>query len=196
MKKIIGILSVCLVVSLILGLGVTALATTNTPELAAPPDGSASPDSAITDPPTAGKSSDTEQESMGRKCHDGQIRVNVLTIAAQVLGQTEDEVKEAVKDGKVGDLLIAAGKVDEFKQAYLSEAKNKLNAAVAEGQLTQAQADKKYTKAEEKMAAYDGTTHLCGRKDHSDMFSGEKPSRGERPSKDEQETEKPTSEDA
>lgn len=97
-------------------------------------------------------------------------RVSVVQVAASVLGKTEDEIRESVKSGKVGDLLIAAGKVDDFKTAYLAELKSKLDAAVSGGTLTEAEADEKYTAGKEKMDSYDGTTHLCGGNDHSKMF--------------------------
>jgi hypothetical protein len=44
-------------------------------------------------------------------------------------------------------------------------------AAVASGTLTQVQADEKYAAAQAKMDAYDGTTHLRGRTDHSKYFA-------------------------
>jgi len=103
--------------------------------------------------------------------------VNVVAIAAQVLGKSEDEVKNAIKDGKVGDLLLSAKKVDEFKTAYLAAAKEKLDAAVEAGTLTKAQADEKYSEAQNKMNNYDGTQHLCGGKDHSRMFERKSKSR-------------------
>ena len=114
-----------------------------------------------------------KKESTGGKSHGSKkvsVQVNVIKVAASVLDKTEDEVKAAVKDGKVGDLLIAAGKVDAFKTAYLAEAKSKLDAAVTAGTLTQEQADEKYAAEKAKMDAYDGTTHLCGHDDHSKMF--------------------------
>lgn len=100
--------------------------------------------------------------------------VNVISVAASVLGKTTDEVKEAIKEAKVGDLLIEAGKVDEFKTAYLTEAKTKLDEAIASGTLTQEEADTKYAEIEAAIAVYDGTTHLCGGTDHKKMFSRDK----------------------
>jgi hypothetical protein len=97
--------------------------------------------------------------------------VNVISVAAAVLEISEDEVRSAVKTGKVGDLLIVAEKVAAFKAAYLIETKSKLDAAVTAGTLTQEQAETKYMEAQEKMEAYDGTTHLCGGADHSKMFN-------------------------
>ena len=111
-----------------------------------------------------------EREGKERSFNKDGSHVNVIKIAASVLGQTEDDVKAAVKTGKVGDLLISAGKVDEFKTAYLTELKSKLDAAVSAGTLTQEGADEKYASGKEKMDAYDGTTHLCGGSDHSKMF--------------------------
>lgn len=106
-------------------------------------------------------------------------RVSVISVAASVLDKTEDEVKEYVKTGKVGDLLTQAGKVEEFKTAYLEATKEKLDSAVEAGTITQAEADEKYKSAQEKMADYDGTTHLCGGTDHSKMFSKDKKSSSE-----------------
>ncbi len=119
-------------------------------------------------PRTRASSTDSAKPSREKGTKAG--GVNVISIAASVLGKTEDEVKEAVKTGKVGDLLVAAGKVDAFKTAYLTEAKTKLDAAVSAGTLTQAQADEKYAEQKAKIDAYDGTTHLCGGADHSKMF--------------------------
>jgi len=110
----------------------------------------------------------------GKKDGKHGTHVNVLSVAASVLGKSEDEIKEYVKTGKVGDLLVSAGKVDAFKTAYLKEAKLKIDAAVIDGTLTQAQADEKYAAEKTKMDSYDGTTHLCGCKDHSKMFEKSK----------------------
>jgi hypothetical protein len=111
---------------------------------------------------------DAKEHSAGGKKHG--VCVDVLSVAASVLEMSKDDVKEAVKIGKVGDLLIAANKVGEFKTAYLSDLKEKLDAAVAAGTLTKEQADEKYAAGKEKMDAYDGTTHPCGKEDHSQMF--------------------------
>jgi mannitol-specific phosphotransferase system IIBC component len=97
------------------------------------------------------------------------VNVSVIKVAASVLDITEEEIKSTIKTGKVGDLLAAADKVDEFKTAYLAELKSKLDAAVTAGTLTQEEADAKYASGEEKMDGYDGTTHLCGGHDHSKM---------------------------
>lgn len=98
------------------------------------------------------------------------VHVDVVSVAASVLETTKDDVKAAIKTGKTGDLLIAAGKVDEFKIAYIAELETKLEAAVADGKMTQEEADAMYASEKEKIDAYDGTTHLCGGKDHSKMF--------------------------
>ncbi len=114
------------------------------------------------------------EKSHNHKDKNSGTRVNVISVAASVLGKTEAEVKDAVKSGKVGDLLTAANKMTEFKTAYLAEAKTKLDAAVTAGTLTQPQADEKYAAEKAKMDAYDGTTHLCGGTDHSKMFKHKK----------------------
>ncbi len=170
MKKTKKILVIFCAILMIAGsVGIMALAAANS-------ESSSAADSSSSDVSAAPKDKGP-RGSRGQK--DG-THVDVLSVAASVLGKTVDEVKEAVKDGKVGDLLIAANKVEAFKEAYLAQAKSKLDAAVAAGTLTQEEADVKYAKAEEKMTAYDGTQHLCGGKDHSKMF--EKRNRQESPS--------------
>jgi hypothetical protein len=120
-----------------------------------------------TKPAKGEKSTDKSKGSKG-------VRVDVIGVAASVLGKTTDEVKTSVKNGKLGDLLLAAGKLDAFKVAYLAEAKAKLDAAVTAGTLTQAQADEKYATEKAKMDTYDGTTHLCGGTDSHKTHSGKK----------------------
>ena len=118
--------------------------------------------------PSSGKEKTDGEKRSGGKSKG--VHVNVLSVAASVLGIDKAEIKETIKDGKVGDLLIAADKVDDFKIAYLSELKSKLDAAVKTGTLTQEQADKKYESEKNKMDNYDGTTHLCGNDHHAGMF--------------------------
>ena len=112
-------------------------------------------------------SSREDKRSNGNKSG---VRVNEISIAASVLDMTKEEVKEFIKDAKIGDLLIAANKVDEFKTVYLSELIIKLDAAVAAGSLTHEQADEKYEAGKTKMDEYDGTTHLCGGTCHGGVF--------------------------
>jgi hypothetical protein len=102
----------------------------------------------------------------------GGVKVDVISVAASVLGVSADEVKASVKTGKIGDLLLAADKVDAFKAEYLAETKTVLAAAVAEGGLSQDQADAKYAEAQAKMEVYDGTAHLCGGAAHGRMSEG------------------------
>lgn len=118
----------------------------------------------------------TEQKTFKGKEHSGKearssTNVSVISVAASVLGKTEDEIKDAIKADKTGTLLIEAGKVEEFKAAYLTAVREKLDAAVTAGTMTQEEADAKYSAEQEKMAAYDGTAHLCGGTDHANMFT-------------------------
>lgn len=106
----------------------------------------------------------SKRDHKGGRSHSN---VNVVSIAATVLDKTEAEIKTEVGEtGKIGDLLIAANKLEAFKKAYLSALSTELKASVTAGSLTQEQADEKYATEKEKMAAYDGTTHLCGGKGH------------------------------
>jgi len=161
------ILAICIAVTTVFGMAVTSMASTETIETQPASEESQTTErsASITEQPAE---STSKKES--RTDSKGTHGANVISVAADVLGMTKDEVKEAVKDGKVGDLLIAQDKVEAFKTAYLTETQTKLNEKVADGSLTQDEADEAYAKAEEKMASYDGTTHLCGREDHSGMF--------------------------
>lgn len=168
MKKSMKLIALStLSVLVISGIGISALATSDDSSNAA----------AKTSPAqTAAANNDTAADQASRPAkgdHKGKFKsghVNVLSVAATVLGKTEAKIKEDVKDSYVGALLTAAGKVEEFKTAYLEAAKISLDKAVTEGILTQAEADTKYDEAEAKMASYDGTTHLCGKTDHSKLF--------------------------
>lgn len=155
MKKTTKWVSFCLAALLTLTLGSTIVF--------------AAADDATAEAATVQSDGTTKAKPSRQKGSKGEMHVSVLSVAAAVLGKTEEEVKETVKTGKVGDLLVAAGKVEEFKTAYLAQAQEKLNASVTAGTLTQAQADEKYAQAKAKMDAYDGTTHLCGGTDHSKM---------------------------
>jgi len=115
-----------------------------------------------------------QKEKRGYEHKNKGVHVDVIGVAGSVLEMTKEDVKAAIKDSKTGDLLIAAGKVEAFKEAYLAELKSKLEAAVTEGTMTQEEADEKYASGKEKMDAYDGTTHLCGGNDHSKMFDKER----------------------
>lgn len=94
-------------------------------------------------------------------------RVNISKIAATVLGKSEEEIKIAFNDGNLGDLLISASKLNEFKTACLSDMKLKLDEAVKSKTLTQAEADEKYTFLKAKIDAYDGTQPLFKERDHN-----------------------------
>jgi len=189
MKKHMKILTMCLAVVLVLAVGATAMAAelpkqTNVTATEEISDTTAESDEKTTktsEKETANAAASTEEDSAAPDSSEdhqaktdgtsekGTHGANVISVAADVLGMSKDEVRDAVADAKVGDLLIAQGKVDAFKTAYLAATQEKLTAAVSEGSITQEEADESYAKAEEKMANYDGTTHLCGHADHSDM---------------------------
>ncbi len=157
-KSVLSIITVCLSLLVVLSVGFITFATGANLDTSA----SSSSDGNII-------SQATENTKKVKKSKS-EVHVNVLSVAASVLGKTKHEVKEVVKTGKVGDLLVAAGKVEEFKTKYLEEVKQKLDIAVTDGKITQEQADAKYAaSSQEKMSTYDGTTHLCGGTDHSKM---------------------------
>lgn len=82
----------------------------------------ATDDAASSSATTQSGSAGSAEKTPRQKDAKSGTRVNVLSVAASVLCKTEADVKEAVKTGKVGDLLTAAGKVDDFKTAYLAQA--------------------------------------------------------------------------
>jgi hypothetical protein len=76
-----------------------------------------------------------------------------LEAAASYLGLGEDELREQLGDGKtLAEIAEAEGKsVDGLVQALVDEAEAKLDDAVADGRLTQAQADEIAEDLEERM---------------------------------------------
>ena len=84
-----------------------------------------------------------------------------IKVAAEILGKTTDELKAEFKNGKtLGDLLLEAKKLDDFKVKYLDSLKIKLDTAVKEGKIKQEEADEIYKHKSEKIKNWDGTTKL------------------------------------
>ena len=71
-----------------------------------------------------------------------------LSAAAEYLGLTQAELRTKLSSGRtLANIAKARGKsVDGLKQAILDDAKAKLDAAVKEGKLTQAEADEIYAR--------------------------------------------------
>lgn len=81
---------------------------------------------------------------------------------AGVTGMTGEEVSAARQSGKsYGAIAAEAGKLEEYQQAVLELRKEVLSARVAEGRLTQAQADAAITAMEEHQTICDGTGTGC-----------------------------------
>ncbi len=76
-----------------------------------------------------------------------------LDAAASYLGLTEAELRERLESGKtLAEVATAEGKsVDGLKQAMLDAAKDELDAAVADGKLTQEQAKELLANLEERI---------------------------------------------
>lgn len=80
----------------------------------------------------------------------GHGRGRVIEAAAEVLGVTQEELKDELKDGS--SLAEAQGMtVDDFKAELLNQLQALLDSDVADGTLTQEQADKIFGCAEEKI---------------------------------------------
>lgn len=72
-------------------------------------------------------------------------------------GKTLDEVTTERKSGKsYGSIASEAGKLSEFQQAVADIHEDRLNEAVADGTLTQEQADAQLAAIRERQAACDG----------------------------------------
>jgi len=84
-------------------------------------------------------------------CVDGRVRDHTVEAAAAVLGMEPEEVLDELKDGKtLAEVAEEQGMaVDEFTAAMLPEVRQELDALVAEGKLTQEQADAIYDRVEE-----------------------------------------------
>lgn len=114
----------------------------------------------------------TNNEDDQKHPHD-ETRIDILKIAATVLDKSEEEIIKTEKDGThLGQQLIDANKLEEFKTTFLSEAKAKLALAVENKSITKEEADNKYSMLETKITAWDGTTSLF--KDHKEKKPTEK----------------------
>jgi predicted DNA-binding protein (UPF0251 family) len=80
-------------------------------------------------------------------------RMHRLDAAASYLGLTDEELQAQLQDGKsLAEVAKAQGKsVDGLVQALVADAKKRLADAVADGKLTQAQADEIETRLEEQV---------------------------------------------
>ncbi len=87
------------------------------------------------------------------------VRKSMPELAAQVTGQTVEQLlEERETTGKtIGQILADEGKLAEFNTAKLAEMKLQLDADVASGKLTQAEADAIYLNRSTHVAACDGT---------------------------------------
>lgn len=79
-------------------------------------------------------------------------------ISSELTGKTIAEVTQERSSGKTyGQIANEAGKLDEFKAQVLGQKKAVLDQRVAEGRLTQEQADEIYNNIKNNQAACDGT---------------------------------------
>jgi polyhydroxyalkanoate synthesis regulator phasin len=85
-------------------------------------------------------------------CVDGRVRDHTVEAAATVLGLELEELVDELKNGKTLAEVAEEKKgmaVDEFTAAMLPEVRQELDALVAEGKLTEEQADAIYGHVEE-----------------------------------------------
>lgn len=89
---------------------------------------------------------------------------NPAEIVAGLTGRSVESVIDERHDtGKsFGTIAKEAGKLDEFKAEILELRKDQLAARVADGRLTQEQADKILASIEERQAFCDGDGYGCG----------------------------------
>lgn len=80
-----------------------------------------------------------------------------------ITGKTTDEVTAERRSGKTyGSMAAEAGKLDEFQQAVADIHEDRLNQAVADGTLTQEQADAQLAAIRERQAICDGNDTGAG----------------------------------
>ncbi len=94
----------------------------------------------------------------------GESRGVVPEAAAQVLGMTEDELLQALKDGSsLAQVADAHGmSVEEFQTALLKQVKTQLDGLVGDGTLTQTQADEQYQRTEQNIDSIVNGTGCAG----------------------------------
>lgn len=79
-------------------------------------------------------------------------------IASELTGKTVESLYEERQAGKTfGTIADQAGKLEEFKNQMLEQKKAILDERVAQGRLTQEQADELYNNMKENMETCDGT---------------------------------------
>lgn len=79
-------------------------------------------------------------------------------LASELTGKTLAEVREERTTGKTyGTIAKEEGKLEEFKDQMLEQKQEALNQRVAEGTLTQEEADQVYTRIKDNQANCDGT---------------------------------------
>ncbi|WP_124065496.1 hypothetical protein [Clostridium sp. E02] len=80
-----------------------------------------------------------------------------------ITGKTLDEIITERRSGKTyGSMADEAGKLDEFQQALADIHEDRLNEKVADGTLTQEQADTQLTAIRERQAVCDGNGNGAG----------------------------------
>ena len=83
------------------------------------------------------------------RAHD-RVRDHTMEAAATVLGLELEELLSELKDGKtIAEVAEESMSVDEFTAAMLAQVRQELDALVAEGKLTQEQADANFERVEE-----------------------------------------------
>ena len=83
------------------------------------------------------------------RAHD-RVRDHTMEAAAAVLGLELEELLSELKDGKtIAEVAEESMSVDEFTAAMLAQVRQELDALVAEGKLTQEQADANFERVEE-----------------------------------------------
>jgi uncharacterized protein YidB (DUF937 family) len=94
----------------------------------------------------------------------GESRGVVPEAAAQVLGMTEDELLQQLKDGNsLAQVADAQGmSAQDFQTALLKQVKTQLDGLVGDGTLTQAQADEQYQRTEQNIDSIVNGTGCAG----------------------------------
>lgn len=119
--------------------------------------GDSTPTTEATEPARSPRSASSEQgdEAPKAHCHRGPGLKAGLATAASTIGVTKEELRTALRDGRSIAQVAQSKDVDVQKviDAMVADAKAKLAEAVQNGNLTQAQADRKAANLNERITA-------------------------------------------
>ena len=95
----------------------------------------------------------TEQAKDNHSVNDAQL--------ADLLGIDKSELSEKMSKGdNIYDVLVTAGRLDDYKKLWLELAEANLENYISQGMITRDQAETRYEKYKNKLDKWDGTTDI------------------------------------